>query len=124
AEESVVTVADLAALRVPGVCVVLGCDGAGVATGNEWTGIATGLVWAGAAQVITTTWPVIDDIVTTTADERLIEHVRRHDPYQGLWSWQREQAASRRADPGSRVSAVYRWAGTVAIGTPRRTKHR
>ncbi len=118
---AVITVADLAALAVPGTCILLGCDGAGAATGNEWTGIATGLIWAGARTVVTTTWPVIDDRITTHADEDLIGMIRRDGPHEGLWAWQRSHAAASRGDLRSPAHAVYRWAGTVVLGWARRS---
>lgn len=112
------TVAELASLHVPATCVVLGCDGAGAATGNEWTGVATGLIWAGASSVVTTTWPVVDDRITTGEDEALIRHVRQDGPRHGLWAWQRARAAALRVDARTRASAVYRWGGTVVTGLP------
>jgi tetratricopeptide (TPR) repeat protein len=118
---AMITVADLAALAVPPVCVLLGCDGAGAATGTEWTGIATGLAWAGARTVVTTTWPVIDDRITTRADEDLIGLIRRHGPHEGLWRWQRSHAAALRGDQRSPANSVYRWAGTVVLGSPPRS---
>src|SRR5260370_15541690 len=72
-----VTVADLAQARVPPVCVLFTCDGAGAANGSEWTGIATGLVWAGADWVVTTVSPTIEDRTAASLDQALLDAIGR-----------------------------------------------
>jgi tetratricopeptide (TPR) repeat protein len=110
-------VADFAGTRIPNQCVILGCDGAGAATGTEWTGLATGLVWAGAAEVVTTTAPVVDDQVTADLDDELVDEIRRRGASAGLLSWQRRMARRRRQQPGDPRFAPYRWAQTVGLRT-------
>lgn len=111
------SVRDLADAAMPGTCVVLGCDGAGAATGTEWTGIATGLTWGGAQWVVTTTWPVIDDLPQVTAENDLLRELRTHSAPEALWSWQRRQLLRWREhhDP---AAAPCRWAGAVVTGSP------
>jgi tetratricopeptide (TPR) repeat protein len=108
-------VLDFADLEIPPQCLILGCDGAGAATGTEWTGLATGLVWAGATEVITTTAPVLDDLITARLDAALVEEVRRHGGTDGLLSWQRRMARQRRGQPADPQYAPYRWAQIVAL---------
>ena len=110
-------VGEFGGLNVPPQCVILGCDGAGAATGAEWTGLVTGLVWAGAAEVVTTTVPVVDDLVTAGLDAELVEEIRRRGAAAGLQSWQRYMARRRRVQPGDPRFAPYRWAQTVAVQT-------
>jgi hypothetical protein len=110
-------VADLAGIRVPATCVILGCDGAGAATGAEWTGLTTGLIWAGAEWVVTTTSPVIDDQTSTNCDNCLLTALLADGPQQGLWTWQRERAAAWRTSPDA-AHAPYRWAGVIVTGSP------
>jgi hypothetical protein len=110
-------VGEFRGLNVPAQCVILGCDGAGAATGTEWTGLVTGLVWAGAAEVVTTTVPVVDDLVTAELDAELVEEIRRRGASAGLQSWQRYMARRRRQQPADPRFAPYRWAQTVAVQT-------
>lgn len=117
-------VEEIASLRAPPVCLLLGCDGAGAATGNEWTGVATGLIWAGARWVLTTTWPVLDDRLTTELDTDLVARVRREGPLEGLWEWQRSMAARWAADHSDLAAAPYRWAGTVVVASGARSSAR
>jgi tetratricopeptide (TPR) repeat protein len=113
-----VTVADLARISVPPVCVLFTCDGAGAGVGNEWTGVATGLVWAGAEWVIATVSPTIEDRAAALLDQALLDEVSRSGPREGLWAWQRELARSRRqfADASN---GPLRWAAAVVTGSPR-----
>lgn len=110
-------VADLAGIRAPATCVILGCDGAGAATGSEWTGITTGLIWAGAEWVVTATCPVIDDKTSADCDKSLLTSLLVNGPRQGLWAWQRERTAIWRTAP-DQASAPYRWAGVIVTGSP------
>lgn len=111
------TVRDLADVRVPPTCVVLGCDSAGAATGAEWAGVATGLVWAGAEWVVTTTWPMIDDNAAVEAENELISRLRPLGAREAVWSWQRDQSRRWRFERAPEV-APCRWAGVIVTGSP------
>ena len=112
-----VTVADLAQIRVPPVCVLFTCDGAGAGVGNEWTGVATGLVWAGAEWVVATVSPTIEDRTAALLDQSLLDEVSRSGPREGLWAWQRELASARHRFPDV-SNGPLRWAAAVVTGSP------
>lgn len=114
-ETDPVTVTDLAQVRVPPVCVMFTCDGAGA--GDEWTGVAIGLVWAGAEWVVATVSPTIEDRTAVALDQTLLRQIVRSGPREGLWAWQREQAAARRRAPEP-ANAPLRWAAVVVTGSP------
>jgi tetratricopeptide (TPR) repeat protein len=113
-----VTVADLAQIRVPPVCLLFTCDGAGAGVGNEWTGVATGLVWAGAEWVVATVSPTIEDRTAAMLDQALLDEVSRSGPREGLWAWQRE-LASERHRVADASNEPLRWASAVVTGSPR-----
>ncbi len=108
-------VAEFAAIGVPELCVVLGCDGAGAATGAEWTGLATGLVWAGAREVVTSTAPVIEDGRAPALDAELIDCIRDQGAVRGLTDWQIRMVERWRHEPSNPAHAPYRWATTVGL---------
>jgi tetratricopeptide (TPR) repeat protein len=110
------SVAQLAAVSAPAVCVILGCDGSGATVADEWTGLATGLVWARAESILTSTWPTIEDRHTAVADAALLAAVHRFGPQRGLWCWQRAQLAAWRHSPEQPACSPYRWAGTIVCG--------
>lgn len=110
------SVAQLAAVSAPPVCVILGCDGSGATVADEWTGLATGLLWAGAASILTSTWPTIEDRHTAAADAALLAAVHRFGPQRGLSCWQRAQLAAWRHSPEQPACSPYRWAGTIVCG--------
>lgn len=97
--------------------VVLGCDASGAATGAEWSGLPIGFGRAGAQRVLVTQWPVIDDPTQEALDLSLVDSVARHGVADGLWGWQRTQAALWRRDP--QTAPPYRWASPVMVATSR-----
>lgn len=111
-----VTAAQLSDLDIPPWCLILGCDGSGVGVGGEWTGVLTGLAWAGASQIATSTVPVIDDELTSSLDQELLDAVERAGPVEGLAQWQRLMRKRVRGGP-ARETGPYRWATYVATAS-------
>lgn len=106
-----------AKINGPRAVIALGCDAAGAGTAAEWSGLPVGFGRVGADRVVVTQWPVIDDPVQESLDIALADAIDRHGAAQGLWTWQREQAAQWRDDPV--VAAPYRWACPVIVATSR-----
>lgn len=119
-----VDVLQLASWSVPPVCVVLGCDGAGMATGDEWTGPATGLLWGGACWVVSSSVPTLEDRAQAITDGEILGAIDRHGPLDGLWRWQRASAERLRRDPSDATAQPYRWGTVVAASTSPRSAAR